>query len=151
MTEHVGSVDLRVIREPHAPAAGLMSADSGKTVLALNSYPDDPDRRSVVLVWSGCRYACLADPNDEAISGHRPFKNGLSDVLRAGAVRDSDLIRALQTQSGVHPLHDPSRVERSIHHIVPLKECVAEVVTETVSVQRVEGNTLDAAIAAMGN
>ena len=47
----------------------MLSDDSGTTVLALNSHHDDSDQRSVVLVWSGSRYACMADPNDEAIRG----------------------------------------------------------------------------------
>ena len=36
------------------------------------------------------------------------------------------------------------------HHVVLLKECVVKVVAETVSIQRFEGTTLDAATAAMG-
>jgi hypothetical protein len=151
MAEHVVALDLGVTWEPNAPAAILLSDDYGKTVLALNPHHDDPDRRSVALVWSGSRYACMADPNDEAISGHRLCASGLGDVLWAGAVRDSDLIRALETQNRVHLNHDPSRFEPLTHHVVLLKECVVEVVAPALSIQRFEGSTLDAATGAIGD
>lgn len=151
MDEHVVALDLGVTWEPNAPAAVLLSDDYGKTVLAMNAHQDDPDRRSVALVWSGSRYACLADPNDEAISGHRLYVHGLSDVLWAGVVRDSDLIRALEKQNRVHPGHDPSRFEPLTHHVVLLKECVVEVVAQALSVQRFEGTTLDTATGAIGD
>jgi hypothetical protein len=95
------------------------------------------------------RAACLTDPNDEAVSGHRLYRKGLSDVGWAGLVRDSQAIDALERQNRVHPNHDPSRFDRLNHHIVLLKERVAEVVAEAVEVRRVEGTTLDAATAAL--
>lgn len=149
MAEQVVPLDLGVKWNPNAPEALLLSDDFGKTVLALKPHHDDPDRRCVVLVWSGARSSCLADPNDEAISGHRLYNSGLSDVLWAGVVRDSEVIRGLEMQNRVHPSHDPSRLTRLAHHIVLLKECVAEVVAEGVVIQRFEGTTLDAAAAAM--
>jgi hypothetical protein len=115
----------------------------------MNPHLDDPDRRCVVLVWSGARSACLADPNDEAVSGHRLYERGLSQVLWAGIVRDSDAIRDLEMQARVHPFHDPSRSAGLVHHVVLLKECVVEVLAEAVTVQRLEGRTLDAVTAAM--
>lgn len=96
MPEHVAAIDLGVTWEPNAPSAILLSDDVGKTVLALNRHVDDPDERCVVLIWSGTHSACLADPNDEAISGHRLYRSGLSDVMWAGVVRDSDVIQALE-------------------------------------------------------
>jgi hypothetical protein len=93
----------------------------------------------------------MADPNDEAISGHRLDASGLSNVLWAGAVRDSDLIGALETQHRVHPSHDPSRFESLTHHVVVRKECVVEVVAQALSIQRFEGTTLHAATGAIGD
>ncbi len=139
IAEHVVALDFGVTWAPNVPAAILLSADSGKTVLALNPHHDDPDRRSVALVWSGSRYACMADPNDEAISGHRLYASGLSDVLWAGAVHDSDLIGALETQNRVHPRHDPAPFVSLTRHVVLLKEWVVEVVAQTISIQRFEG------------
>lgn len=63
MVEHVTVLDLGVTWEPNAPDAILLSNDSGKTALALNAQADDDDQRCVVLVWTGTRFACLADPN----------------------------------------------------------------------------------------
>jgi hypothetical protein len=151
MAEQVVALDLDVTWEPNAPAAILLSDDYGKTVLALNPHPDDPDRRSVALVWSGSRYACMADPNDEAISGHRLYAVGLSKVLWAGTVRDSDLIRALEMQNRVHESLDPSRFESLTHHVVLLKECVVEIVAQALSIQRFDGSSLHAASGAIGD
>lgn len=149
MAEHVVTLDIGVEWDPNAPEALLLSNDFGKTVLALNPHHDDPDRRCVVLVWSGARSSCLGDPNDEATSGHRLYKSGLSEVLWAGVVHDIDAIRALEMQNRVHPYHDPSRFDDLKHHVALLKECVVEVVATTLSVLRLEGTTLDAATAAL--
>ena len=149
MAERVEAVDLGVKWNPNAPEARLLSDDFGKTALALKPHHDDADRSCVVLAWSGTRTACMADPNDEAISGHRLYGSGLGDVLWAGVVRDSDAIRALEQQNRVHPYHDPSRFDGLTHHVVLLRECVVEVVAEGLSILRFEGTTVDAAVAAL--
>jgi hypothetical protein len=149
VAEHVVPLDLGITWEPNAPSAILVCDDSGKTALALNRHPDDPDQRCVVIVWIGTHSACLTDPNDEAVSGHRLYRKGLSDVLWAGLVRDSKAIDALERQNRVLPNHDPSRFDCLTHHVVLLKECVAEVVAEAVLVRRADGTTLEAATAAM--
>lgn len=149
MAEHVVTLDLEVKWNPNAPEAILLSNGFGTTLLALNPHHDDPDQRCVVLVWAGTCSAVLAPPNDEAISGHRLYDRGLDKVLWVGEIRDSEAIRALEVQNRWHPFHDPAHFEVLAHHIVLLKECVVEVIAEAVSVQRLEGCTPDAAIAAM--
>lgn len=104
----------------------------------------------MVLAWSGTRATCLTGPNDEAISGHRPYSSGLSEVPWVGRVRDSRTILELETQDRVHPAHDPSRFRVLSHHVVLLKERVVEVVAQSLSIQRAGGSTLDAAVAVMG-
>lgn len=132
------NVDLGVTWDPNAPNAVLTASDMGHTLLTLRPHPDDSDRRSVVLEWSGSRLSCMSDPNDEAISGHRLFSKGLGDVLWAGLVEHSSLTMDLERQNSVHPLHDPSRFARLSHYVVLLKECVVEVVAADVLVRRVE-------------
>jgi hypothetical protein len=66
MVERVEALDLGVVWDPNAPEAILASNDRGRTVLALNPRHDDEDQRCVVLVWTGTRSACVADPNDES-------------------------------------------------------------------------------------
>src|SRR4249919_3098251 len=139
MAEHVVALDLGVRWEPIAPAAILISDDFDRTVLALNPHRDDPNQRCVVMVWSDTRSACMADPNDEAISGHRLYGSGLSQVVWAGVVRESNLIRALETQNRVHPSHDPTVYGRLTHYVILTRERVAEVVAESVSIQRFRG------------
>jgi hypothetical protein len=149
VAENVVPFDLGVTWQPNAPSAILVADDLGKTALALEPHPDDFDRRGVVIVWNGTRSACLTEPNDEAISGHRLYGKGLSKVLWAGLVRDSQAIEALERQNRVHPHHDPSRFDRLAHYVILSKECIAEVVAEAVEVQRIEGTMLDAATAAI--
>jgi len=149
VTEHVKPLDLGVTWDPNAPSAVLVSDDSGRTALGLNRHPNDKDVRCVVLLWSGTRLAMLSDPNDEAVSGHRLYQKGLSEVLWACVVRDSESLAGLEKQNRVHPLHDASHFSRLTHHVVLLKECVAEVVADTIEVHRIGGTPLDAATVAM--
>jgi hypothetical protein len=145
MTEHVRALDLGVTWEPNAPDAILLSADFGPTTLALEAHPNDPDKHCVVLVWTGCRYACMAPPNDEAINGHRLWEKGLQGQLWAGIVHNSDLIDGLERQNRVHPMHSAALFEGLTHYVLPLKECVVEVVARDLTVHRVEGTTVEAA------
>lgn len=151
MTEHVVELDLGTSWDPNTPAALLLADDVGRTVLALKPHPDDQDRRGVVVVWNGSRSSCMTDPNDEAISGHRLYAKGLSEVLWAGLVVESELVRALERQNRVHPDHDPSRFSPLSHHVLLLKECVVEVVATHVAVRRVAGTPAQAAIAESGH
>ncbi|MEZ0581257.1 hypothetical protein [Nocardioides sp. MH1] len=149
MAEHVIPLDLGVTWEPNAPAAVLVTNNGGGTALALRAHRDDGDQRCVVIVWTGTSSASLSSPNDEAISGHRLYSKGLSDVLWAGSVTDSEAVAALEIQNRVHPYHDASRFDALQHHVVLAKERVAEVVAETLEVRRSAGSTLQAATSAL--
>lgn len=137
---------------PNGAEAVLISNDSARAVFALD-YDSirDQDRRAVVLRWEGCYYSKLGAPNDEAIPGHPLYGLGLRGVLWAGVVEDSSLIRALEKQNSVHPRHDPARFDSLVHHIILTKESTIEVVAESVTVLRIEGDTLHAAAAAMAD
>lgn len=148
MTEDVESLDLGVTWEPNAPDAILLSADVGSSTLALNARQNDPDGRCVVLKWAGCLYASMASPNDEAISGHRLWTRGLQRLLWAGVVHDSELIARLERQNRVHPMHHAARCDGLKHYLLPLKECVVEVVARDLVVHRFEGTTVEAAVRA---
>lgn len=145
MREHVSAVDLGVTWSPGTPEATLLIEDLGKTVLALRAHHDDADQGCVVLVWTGTQSAQMGGVNDEAISGHHLAARGLRDVLWAGTVRNSRLIRSLERQNSVHPYHDRSRFQGLTHYVLPLKEGVVEVVAERVEVLRITGSTLQAA------
>lgn len=144
--ERVVPLDLAVEWAPNDPEAVLIAHDHGATVLALEPHHHDHDRRRVVFRWSGSRLSLASPPNDEAIAGHRLYSKGLSSVLWAGDVVDSELIRALEEQGRVHPAHDPARFASLRHHIVLTKESVVEVVAEAIIVERIDvPTTLDAA------
>lgn len=149
MAEHVETLDLGVTWDPNAPYATLVSTDMGQAVLALNPHPSDSDRRCVVLLWSGAASACMSAPNDEAISGHRLYPRGLADVVWAGRVQESELVKVLERQNSVHPFHNPARFTGLTHFVLPLKECVVECVAEHVAVVRDEGPTVEAALAVL--
>lgn len=149
VTENVRPLDLGVTWEPNAPNAVLLSTDLSPSVLALDAHPNDPDRRCVVVKWTGCQYASMTPPNDEAISGHRLWKKGLQDQLWSGTVDDSELIAGLERQSRVHPMHSASFFEGLTHYVLLLKECLVEVVARDLVVLRIEGTTVEAAVRAL--
>lgn len=126
----------------------MLSDDSGRTRLAVRAHPDDADQRNVVLVWAGVEFASLSAPNDEAISGHRLWRAGLNDVLWLGLVEDSELIAGLKRQDSLHPHHESRRYDFLDHYIAPFKECVAEVVADSLAVHRHDGSTWESAAAA---
>jgi hypothetical protein len=113
-------------------------------VLALNAHSADEDQRALTLAWSGAHSATMSDPNDEAISGHRLYRAGLAEVQWAGVVRGSELIADLEARNRLHPGHDARRYADPRHYVLPLKECVVEVVATHLTVSRVEGSTKEA-------
>lgn len=106
--------------------------------MTLRPHPDDTDTRAVRIEWRGCRAALMSAPNDEALAGHRLYDKGLQEVLWAGEVHDSAWISELERQNRVHPSHDPSAFAHLRHFVLPLKECVVEVVAGLPAVTRVD-------------
>jgi hypothetical protein len=149
MSERVEPIGTAVAWNAGEPSAVLMSNDFGRSVLALAPADDDDDARSVVLMWDGVRIAGLGDPNGEARAGHRLYPVGLADLRGVGVVQESSLIAALEKQNSAQPFHEPEWFAGMVHHIVPLKECTAEVVAATLSVIRVPGSTAVAAASAL--
>lgn len=91
--------------------------------------------------------ASMAGPNDEAISGHRLYEMGLSELSWAGVVQQSELVQALERQDRAHPAHDRSRYSQLAHHVLLLKEGVVEVAARALTIERRAGSTLAAAVA----
>lgn len=136
MSETVATVDLGVRWEPNAPEARLVVTDGGSAVLTLAAHFDDIDQRLVALRWTGTLLATMSAPNDEARQGHRLYDVGLAAVTWAGEVASSALIADLERQNSVHPRHDPAAFTGLRHWVLPLKECVVEVVAAEISVER---------------
>jgi hypothetical protein len=147
MAERVVPWDAGCRWEPNAPDAVLTISDAGRAALAVNAHSDDANQDCVVFSWSGTSAAVMGSPNDEAISGHRLYQHGLSGLLWAGRVEQSEWIAGLERQNRVHPRHDTARFTRLIHFILPLKEGTVEVVAEKVTVLRRPGPTASAAAA----
>jgi hypothetical protein len=114
------------------PEARMLADDFGRTVLALNPHDDDPDRRVVVFAWDGCEHAILGDPNDEGLVEHPLWNAGLQNLLGVGEVIGESLGERWGRQRR--------------HWIVPLKECLVDVVAEKCGFIRVEGTTAEAAV-----
>jgi hypothetical protein len=149
VSEWVQEVNLGVRWDPNASQAVLLADDLGRTALALNPHFDDRDQRCVVIVWAATRLALLGDPNDESISGHPLYGSGLEHVTWAGEVEQRQRLRDLERINNAHPHHDGAQFERLRHHVIPLKEAVAEVVAGSIGVRRIGGATLDAAAEAL--
>jgi hypothetical protein len=147
MAERAMPWDPGVKWEPNDPQAVLAISDGGQAALALNAYFDDADQDCVVFVWSGTKAAIKGPPNDEARSGHRLYRRGLSGLLWAGRVEQSKWIKDLERRNRVHLNHDAAPYARLTHYILPLKECTVEVVAEKVTILRHPGPTTKAAAA----
>jgi hypothetical protein len=147
MAERVVPWDAGCEWDPNAPNAVLAVSDRGQAVLAVSAHLADPDQDCVVFVWSHARAAIMGPPNDEAVEGHRLYSRGLSDLLWAGTVEQSEWIADLERRNRVHPGHDPARFAMLTHFILPLKEGTVEVVAEGVTVLRRPGPTISAAAA----
>jgi len=133
--------------EPNAPEAVLAVSDAGRAALALKAHFDDADQDCVIFAWSGTQAAIMGPPDDEARPGHRLYSLGLSDLLWAGQVEQSEWIMDLERQVRDHPHHYAARFARLTHFIVPLKESTVEVAAERVTVLRRPGPTSSAATA----
>jgi hypothetical protein len=136
MSQKVKSIDLGVEWDPNAPEAELIIQDSGVARLTMGAHPNDPDQRRVVLSWEGVALALMTEPNDEAIAGHPLYPLGLAQLRSAGVVTDSATVSDLKARNQVHPHHVGSRYTDLIHFVLPLKECVVEVVARTITVAR---------------
>jgi len=147
MAERVVAWDAGCRWEPNAAEAVLAVSDAGRAALAVNARADDADQTCVVFVWSGTWAANMGPPNDEARSAHRLYSRGLSGLLWAGQVEESEWIADLERQNRRHPDHDAARFARLAHFILLLKEGTVEVVAEKVTVLRHPGPTTSAAAA----
>jgi hypothetical protein len=136
MSELVRNFDLGTKWEPDDPRAVLVASDIGETRLTLRAHFDDPDQRSVVLVWLRSWATRMEPPNDEALSGHSLYRAGLREVVWIGEVVQSRLIAHLEKRNRFDPLHDPQRFRQLRHWVVPLKEVLVEVVAEEIELQR---------------
>ncbi|NHA70357.1 hypothetical protein [Phycicoccus flavus] len=131
--------------DPNAPDAVLVSDDCGRGALALRAHPDDSDRRTVLLRFDLAVYALMTPPNDEALSHHPLSEHGLKELTWLGVVRDSTLVARLRPSwSRVAEMH-----LHPTHFILPLKECVVEVVAATVDLFRLDLSTHRAALGAI--
>ncbi len=151
MCERVTEWDTEISWEPNNPEAVLVATDGSYAALGLKPHFDDEDQRCVVLLWRSPCFAELGSPNDEALPGHRLYKKGLASIRWAGIVLPSELVARLERQNRVHPRHDPSRFKDLVHYVLPLKECVVEVVACSASLERYEGPPARAAIQAIGD
>jgi hypothetical protein len=145
MSERVVPVDLGVDWEPNGEDCYLIQ-DGGlaTTTLVIDSnWARGDDRRPVVISWSGTSVEMMGGPNDERVDHHRLWTKGLSDVYRSGTVEDSELIAE-------HARHTASRLAGAIHYVLLLKGGVLEVVADSISVERFDGNLRQAALSVLG-
>lgn len=113
--------------------------DENRAAAALNPHPEDADRRAVVLVWSGCRWAAHGAPNDEGRRSHRLHSKGLDHILWLGTVRESSTVNGIRAGSAI-------TLDSLKHYVLPLKETTLEVGAEDLRAVRVAGTTRQALV-----
>jgi len=152
VAERVVDLELGTRWNPGAPDAVLLAQDIGAAVLALRAHMHDDDQRWVALRWPSARAAVMEPPNDEAISGHRLYRQGLDRIQWAGEVVDSEWIATSERMNRVHPHHRPERYANLRHFVLLTKEAVVEAIAPTLEVVRVEATSAgQAALAVAGN
>ena len=132
-------IEVGITWDPNAPDAVLVSGDNAIAVLAFNANVDDPSRDAVVLTWVGCRGARLEPWNDEGILNHPLWGEGLEDVRWIGELSSSYWLDEHPGSAG--------RDNGLRHFVLPLKECVVEVLAEGFSISQRPGPTYGAAFA----
>ena len=133
----VTPIEIGLTWEPNAPDAVLVSGDNSIAVLALNANVDDPSREAVVFTWAGCQGARLEPWNDEGILDHPLWGDGLKDVHWIGELASSYWLDEHPGSAG--------RDNGLRHFVLPLKECVIEVLADSFSISRRPGPTYEAA------
>ncbi|MET8310819.1 hypothetical protein [Micromonospora sp. NPDC005173] len=124
--------------DPNDPEA-VVYVDERRAAAALNPHPDDADRRAVVLVWSGCRWAAHGAPNDEGRRAHRLHSKGLNGILWLGTVRESSTVEGICAGRA-------TSADSLKHYVLPLKETTLEVVAEDLRAVRLAGPTRQALV-----
>ena len=133
----VTPIEVGITWDPNAPDAVLISGDNSVAVLALNANIGDPSRDAVVFTWLGCRGTRLQPWNDEGILGHPLWGQGLQDVRWIGELSSSYWLDEHPGSAG--------RDNGLRHFVLPLKECVVEVLADSFSISRRPGPTHEAA------
>ncbi len=112
--------------EPNDSRGLLMSQADGPVELSLAPHFDDLDQRSVRLLWREAVASRFLAINDEGRWAHPLYSVGLDRLLWLGVVDGSDWMVGGRVDRG-----------RTMQHfVVPLKECVVEVLAEDVEVLR---------------
>ncbi len=120
MTLRVVPILEEVEWEPNVPSARLIADDEGFAALVLQPHFNDPDSSRVVIFWTGVVDSQLGGPNDEGRHRHPLYDHGLSELLWAGEVFESESTRELR------------------RFIVPTKESVVEVRARKVGWARID-------------
>lgn len=126
----VTPIELNVRWDPVLPSPALLAGDRSRAELWLRPHPDDAEQSWIVLHWLECRAVKMMPYSDESLTQHPMYWKGLSDVLWAGEVVESqwlDEVRALAFPG----IRDDLR-----HFIVPLKAKTFEVIATGVLVER---------------
>lgn len=111
--------------QPNDSRGLLTSQADGPVELSLAPHFDDPDRRSVRLLWREAVASRFSAINDEGRWAHPLYSYGLDRLLWLGVVDGSDWKVGGRVERG--PLQ---------HFVIPLKECVVEMLAEDVEVLR---------------
>lgn len=128
-----------------------MFKSSSNKVQVIEDWPPISSGAPMPLVWSDeatlvVRYITTNDefaiikfplvsdykfggPNDEALSGHPLYKNGLQ-FYSAHRVVNSSWIEELEQRNSVHPQHDRARfLEGKVHYILTFHDSTLELVS----------------------
>lgn len=116
---------------------------------AISSVTEETEREVCVLLEADSYVICkFGLPNDEALSGHRLFKLGLSHYS-SFEVLNSAWISELEQMNRVHPKHDARMYDSCRHFILTFHDSTLEFVADNYSVRVVRGSVQDVFLRAL--
>lgn len=124
--ERVVPFDIGVRWDPNGSDPLLIQEDR-QAALIVGPHFDDLGKGLVVIRVDGCDGVWLGPPNDEGVSGHRLWNQGLNGCLWAGEVHYSRWIEELERVASVHHRYTPGARADLRHWILLFKEKTAEV------------------------
>lgn len=85
-----------------------------------------------IIYFPSCAIFKFGMPNDEAISSHPLYENGLK-FYSAQKVENSSWIRCLAKQNSVHDNHDENKfIDGLVHYIFTFQDSVLECISATI-------------------
>lgn len=127
--EAVEKIEFDLEWEPNVPAPILISTEKNTFLILLKEELNNNKNEYLVIKFLNSIQVKFGSPNDEVLSGHRLYKNGLS-FYSANIVKNSKWIEEIKQINKVHPRYNEKRWENLKHYIFTFVDSTFESIAE---------------------